>query len=183
MQRKPVFMSDKRYDSISDKIYASYPNACILFIDEVINEHLECAYKTRKDLIIKKRGSDNVKEIEYFHGTHANLIDKIANEGFDPTKNRVSAFGHGTYFAKTAAYSFNYMKSKDKNEISYMFLADVLLGKIKTVDNSQDYDNTASSSAYLYTFGSTTPDPDIVVTPYADGAYPRYIIAFHKNAK
>jgi len=181
MQRKPVFMSDKRYDSISDKIYASYPNACILFIDEVINDHLESAYNIRKDLIIEKRGITNVKEIQYFHGTHANLIDKIANEGFDPTKNRVSAYGHGTYFAKTASYSFNYMKSKDKNEISYMFLADVLLGKIKTVDNSQDYDNT--TSACSYTFGCTTPDPDIVVTPYPDGAYPRYIIAFHKNAK
>jgi hypothetical protein len=43
-----------------------------------------------------------------------------------------------------------------------MFLADVLVGK-KGVDNHHG--------------------TDILTTVYADGSFPRYIIAFHKEAK
>jgi hypothetical protein len=40
-------MSDKRYDQISELIYKSYPNACILYIDEVFNHDLLNAYNSR----------------------------------------------------------------------------------------------------------------------------------------
>jgi hypothetical protein len=38
------------------------------------------------------------------------------------TLEEVAVF-HGTYFAKNASYSFNYMKSQDTKGISYMFFS------------------------------------------------------------
>lgn len=171
MARTPIYMSDARYDQISAKIRISYPNACILFIDQVDNYDLSENYNNRKKDIEEKRGF--VEEMQLFHGTRANLIDKIAAEGFDPSKSVVAAFGPGTYFATTAAYSFNYMKTTDKTGVSYMFLADVLVGKKIRNGADLDFDNYVDNPL----------NPSIIVTPYNDGAYPKYVIAFHKNAK
>lgn len=170
MSRTPIYMTDSRFDEISAKIRISYPNACILFIDEINNYNLYEAYNNRKKEIETKRGE--VTEMQLFHGTHAHLIDKIAYEGFDPSKSVNNAFGKGTYFATTAAYSFNFMKSADKTGFSYMFLADVLIGKTKLYSQPGEFDN------YVNNLNA----PSIIVSPYKDGCFPRYVIAFHKNA-
>jgi len=164
---KNVPMSDKRYDQIYERIQESYPNACVLYIDEVINEPLLCAYKTRKEQL-------KAEEKQLFHGTSDNLIDVIAEMGFDPTKNKTAVYGYGVYVAKNARYSFTYMKSE--SEVSYMFLADVLVGRLTTGkrrSETYNWDNNVDNIT----------NPSIYTTPYPDGAYPRYIIAFHKNAK
>jgi Poly(ADP-ribose) polymerase catalytic domain len=171
MQRIPIFMDDKAYQTISDRVRESYPNSCILFIDKVENPNLQIAYENRKRLIELERGK--VEEMQLFHGTHANLIDKIAYEGFDPEKSVVAAYGPGTYFATNAGYSFSYMKSMDKSGISYMFYADVLIGKKGFKSDTTRCDNYVDS----------LKTPTIIVSPYGDGAFPRYVIAFHKNAK
>jgi hypothetical protein len=160
MQRIPIFLENKQFDNIANKIYETYPKACILFIDLIDNPQLKKVYNDYKEKLIEKRGS--VKELDLFHGTHANLIDIIAEEGFDPAKNVVSAYGKGSYFSSTAAYSFNYMKSSDKEGISYMFLAKVLQGKI-----GEDISIAGN----------------IHVMPVWEGAYPEYVIAFYKNAQ
>jgi hypothetical protein len=54
------------------------------------------------------------------------------------------------------------MTSRKPNEPTFMFLADVLVGKIG-VDNHKG--------------------PNILTTTHADGSFPRYVIAFHKNAR
>jgi len=164
---KSVSMSDKRYDQIYERIQESYPNACVLYIEEVINEPLIAAYNTRKEQL-------KAEEKQLFHGTSDNLINTIAEMGFDPTKNKTAVYGYGVYFAKNAKYSFDYMRSA--NEVSYMFLADVLVGRLTTGKRRNEmynWDNNVDN----------TTNPSIYTTPYPDGAYPRYIIAFHKNAK
>lgn len=168
----PIFMSDKRFDKISEKVYQSYPNACILYIQEVMNESLQSAYNERKESIRLARGY--VEELQLFHGTRDTIIPLITVDGFDPTKNVTAAYGYGTYFAVHAATSCSYMKSK--NPVTYMFLADVLIGKLaqkQPKSNEYSWDNNVDS----------LNKPIIYTSPYKDGAYPRYIIAFHKNAK
>ena len=155
MTTKPVWTSDKRYSQIENRIQQSYPNACILYIDEVINDSLYQRFLTRKDLI-------KATEVQMFHGTHEKNIPLIAKNGFDPKLNVRSSYGAGVYFAENAIYSKNYMTSKDPNEPTFMFLASVLVGKIG-IDNNKG--------------------PNMLTTLHPDGAYPRYIIAFHKNAK
>ena len=174
MNRVPIYMSDPLYDKISDKIRASYPNSCILFIDEIINPVLEAQYQEFKATL----GSEPNEKL-LFHGTHARLIDTIAAEGFDPTKNVTSAYGRGNYFATTAVYSSNYMKSADSKGISYMFLAKVALGKTiqsTTITNATKVIQIADS------YTNCESKPTIYVSPHRYAAYPKYIIAFHKNA-
>ena len=166
-------MSDKRFDYIYSLILKSYPNACILYIDEVVNETLLNSYNELRTSLEKVT---TIQEKQLFHGTMDSLIDVIAGEGFDPTKNKTSIYGYGTYFAVNAGYSYNYMKGT--TEITYMFLADVLVGRLTTgkrisVDGNYTWDNNVDNIHF----------PTIYTTPYHYGAYPRYIIAFHKNAK
>jgi len=168
-----VEMSEPAYEIVSKRIRESYPNSCICWIEENTNADLLVAYENRKQQI-STRG--NINEVQFFHGTKEDIISKIAMEGFDPAFNRVSAYGKGTYFAKNASYSLNYMKP-NKEDISFMFLCDVLLGNSCKGSLNLTIDVTTHDSAV-----DNTANPTIAVTPYADGAYPRYIIAFHKGA-
>lgn len=167
-----VEMSEPDYDMISKRIRASYPDSCISWIEEITNHSVRTAYDTRKALIFSGSNSEQL----LFHGTSEEAVNNIAAGGFDPAYNKASAYGKGTYFAKNASYSFNYMKS-EKNGISFMFLCEVLVGKSclgssNIPINTSLYDSSVDNLA----------NPTIFVTPYADGAYPKYIIAFHKNA-
>jgi hypothetical protein len=97
-----------------------------------------------------------------FHGTNEKNITPIITNGFDPKLNVRAVYGPGVYFAKNADYSRAYMFSEKKGEPTYMFLADVLIGTIG-VDNHQG--------------------PNMITTVYDDGAFPRYLVAFHKEAR
>ena len=147
-------MTDARYTEIETRIRESYPNACILYIDEVINPELEARYQARK-LILKE-------EVRGFHGTKESTVPQIIVNGFDPSYNVRSVYGPGVYFANEAQYSSVYMFASRPGEPTFMFLADVLMGT-KGVDNHIG--------------------PDIFTTVHADGAFPRYMIAFHKEAR
>ena len=168
-------MSESEYDQISNRIRASYPNSCICWIEEVMNPSLRKAYEARRALLFSGGAGPNSEQL-LFHGTSEEAVNNIASGGFDPTYNKASAYGKGTYFAKNASYSFNYMKS-EKNGISFMLLCDVLVGN-SCLGSSDMRINTS-----LYDSSVDNPaNPTIFVTPYAVGAYPKYIIAFHKNA-
>ena len=172
--RETLFMSDKKYDEISNRVYESYPNACILFIDNVVNEDLLQEYEAKKTEIMEQRGS--VEELLLFHGTKHSLINVIALNGFDPSKNVTSAYGKGTYFARDARYSSDYMKTADGDGISYMFLCKVLVGT--KVLHSQKHD-----ALDYYNYVDNVHNTAIYVTPEPHTAYPNYIIALYKNAK
>jgi hypothetical protein len=174
---EPVLLSNPIFDEVEAAIKQTYPNACILWVDEVINPELRKAYEDQRESLRNQRGSAAIKELGLYHGTSEEAVYSIANAGFDPSKNITSAFGKGTYFAVAAAYSKNYAKPKRHDEVSFMMMCDVLVGKCcKGSSNSHIktalYDNSVDNA--------TTPS--IYVTPYKYGAYPKYIIAFHRNA-
>jgi len=176
MARNPISMSDTAFDSIYSKIEKSYPNACILFIDEIKNEELEEVYNKHKSTIIKEhteKCSKNLIVNPNEVGTHSANIDYIVNDGFDPSKNKVSAYGIGSYFATTADYSFNYMKSADKCGISYMFVVNIFIGKMKYNKSLDEGD------AYV----DNINNPSIFCMPLKEQALPKYLVAFHKNAR
>jgi hypothetical protein len=156
MSRSPVWLSDSRYSKIESLIYASYPNACILYIDEIVNPRLDQRYHARREQI------PGVKEVQGFHGTKETSVSNIISNGFDPMYAVRQAYGPGVYFANKAQYSSGYMVASKHGEPTFMFLADVLIGQ-NGVDNH---------------FG-----PDIFTTVHADGSFPRYLIAFHKEAR
>jgi hypothetical protein len=169
-----VEMSNPQYEYISKRVRESFPESCICWIEENINDRLLIAYEERKFEAAKKGA---INEVQFFHGTSENVINSIAAGGFDPSYNKASAYGKGTYFAKNASYSFSYMKP-NKVGISFMFLCNVIMGRSCIGSGNLIIDTNKFDSAV-----DCIKNPSIVVTPYADAAYPRYIIAFHKNAK
>jgi poly [ADP-ribose] polymerase 7/11/12/13 len=173
--RKNIMMSDKKYERIEQAIQKSYPNSCILWIEEIKNLELEVGYAKQKVEIISKRGS--CEELELFHGTREQNINIIINEGFDPSLNKTSAYGKGTYFAKNALYSRDYSPPSNE-EISYMFLCSVLVGE-KNIYGCNKYIDTK----YHDNSVDNKHSPTIYVTPYRYGAVPRFVVAFYRNAK
>lgn len=171
---KPVMLSNPIFDEVAKAIRITYPNACILWVDEVVNPELRKAYEEQKESIRSQRG--DCKELRLYHGTSEEAVHSIVNTGFDPLKNTTSAYGKGTYFAVAAAYSKDYAKPK-RDEISFMMMCDVLVGKYcqgnaNAHTNTKLYDNSVDN----------LKTPSIYVTPYKYGSFPRYVIAFHRNA-
>lgn len=177
MELRGVSLSSKVYDDISNSVQKSYPNACVLYVDEIINDALHAKYTARKTSVEEARGVDNVKELSLFHGTKAYYINSIAQDGFLTQHNKVSAYGKGTYFSTTAMYSRNYT-DKDDMDVSYMFVCDVIVGNCTVINGPGTIDTALYDNST-----NMKHKPTIYVTPYDDGAYPKYLVAFHKNAK
>ena len=173
--RKYLSVSSKEYDEITNAVRKSYPNACVVWIEEVTNDELEYHYELKKQEIIKARGACEEKML--FHGTTESSIENILQTGFDPSYNKRSACGMGSYFATTAIYSKEYAPPS-RDEVSFMFMASVLIGKIGV----HGYNQVIHTDIHDNSVNSIT-NPSIYVTPYRFGAVPRRIVAFYRNAK
>jgi hypothetical protein len=169
-------MSDKRYDKIEEGIRKSYPNSCILWVEEIVNPNLEEKYQAQKAEIETKRGRP-CTELELYHGTREEYANSIIRDGFDPLANTRSAYGKGSYFAKNASYSRDYAPPAS-DEVSFMLICSVLVGEFTVYGGNQDI-NTALHDNSV----DSVKSPSIYVTPYSGGAIPRFIVAFHRNAR
>lgn len=169
MSLSPVYMADPRFEIVSKYITADFPNACILYIDEVQNPALLTAFENK---VVERDATEKT----LFHGTKATSVNKIALCGFDPTKNRISAFGVGTYFATRASMSLQYT-DVDRDGVSYVFVCRVLVGKTALGRSN------AAIPEGIDNYVNSATTPTIYVSPYADGAYPQYLVAFHKSAQ
>jgi hypothetical protein len=174
MQIEYLSLGDSVYEDIEKRVMRSYPNACICYIEKVVHPSLEEAFIRRYAEIEGRTGKVEIKQL--FHGSTEEGVYNIANIGFQKKYNTTSAFGKGSYFAKNAKYSFKYMRTGSKG-VSFMILADVLVGK--TMKGTKNL----NAPPGIDTMVDYEKNPSIYVTPHDDGAYPRYIIAFHKNAK
>jgi len=168
MSTTSLDMSDKRFDYISNRIADSYPDSCILWIDEVTNDDLFVRYTLKKNEM-ENLYPNEMEELQLFHGTNEDNIPLIVEEGFKSHLNKRSAYGKGNYFAKNANYSKSYMTSE--NKITFMFLCDVLVGRKITPGTK-----TVLEPCQCFVSSDT-----IYVIPEDDAVYPRYVIAFHKN--
>jgi hypothetical protein len=170
-------MSDKRFEEISQHVRQSYPNSCILWVDEIDNAFLRDSYEVRKEAMIAERGADVVKELTLFHGTSERAALQIAKGGFDVSYSKIAVYGSGTYFASAASMSMYYTKD-NKEKICFMLMNKVLLG------TTAQYGSSAPINTKIHDNSVNTPvNPTIIVSPYNDGALPQYMIAFYRNAK
>lgn len=163
----PVSTSSNVFDEICNRVYESFKNSCICSVDEVKNVDLLEKYN-------KYINENECNIISSFHGTSYYNTSGIIVNGFKSEKNVTSAFGVGTYTAKNAKYSFNYMKDTDSMGLSYMFLCDVAIIKMGIVsDPTKKLNDTLVNSL---------ENPTIYVTRNDEAIYPRYLVAFYKNA-
>lgn len=145
-------VSNSEKDLIYQRIKESYPTSTICWIEKINNQMLEQRYTNHK-----KTSRANT-ELQLFHGTNEENIAPIMENGFDPTKNKRSAYGKGTYFARNAMISMGYVSGRD--DILFMFLCDVLI----------DAETIIEESVGIY------------VSPNKSASIPRYVITFHKTA-
>lgn len=170
-----IFCSSPIFEQIYKDISKSYPNCCLLYIEQIHNVNLVKAYENRKEKIKKERGF--VNEMRLFHGTTEDAKCEIIKNGFDPKKNKNSAYGKGTYFHKEAMYSKDYCKPNNSiMTLSFMFICNVLIGKSKIGSRDEQIDTNIYDNL-------TNKDGSIIVTPYNDGAVPVYCAVFYKDAK
>lgn len=172
-----VSLSDPIYAEIEASIRKTYPYSCVLYVDRVVNTSLEEKFKSRMENLKQKRGDNKVQVLRLFHGTKGVNINSIGENGFMVKANTRSAYGIGTYFSTAAGYSKDYTDT-DIDDVSYMFVCDVLVGECMVGSghlplDCEKYDN----------FVNHASNPTIYVSPYDDGCMPRYLVAFHKNAK
>ena len=175
MTTQYVELSDPIYDEITKRVRLTYPQACIVYLEKIHNTYLETSFNARKAALEAKAP---VKVLQLFHGTTEKAVDSIVRSGFDPAYNTTSAYGIGTYFSPNASVSKDYGRSK-KEELNYMIISDVLIGKIGRAPASTEIDKKVMDiSANDADINKAT----IICTPYADGALPHYIVAFYRYA-
>lgn len=170
-----VLLSNKDYTDIETSILQSYPKGCILYIDRVINDNLDEKFQSCLKSLQEKRGEQKIFIKRLFHGTRTDNINSIADNGFKVTANIRSAYGIGTYFSTNASYSRDYT-DMDKDDISYMFVCDVLIGNQDIILGSKKIPENLDNSV------NDRKTPTIYVTPYDNGCIPRFLVAFYKNA-
>lgn len=174
MTLKHISMSCKEYDRISDLVKRSYPKACILWIEENYNNVLTDKYNATKEEIQKKFGT--VHEVECFHGTDFHSMNSIIKDGFNASYNKRSAYGKGNYFAVASSYSKEYAIPAHDG-ISNMFICNIVYGsKVQGSLNIGLNPNIADCAV------DNLKNPSIYVIPNNNAIYPKYVVAFYKNA-
>ena len=149
--------------------HPSYP----LIIERVYNPKLEAAYERRVAAIQKQRGLAIVPQrFPMLHGTTEPALNSIMREGFNPSYNHRSAFGKGTYFAADYSTSSGYSHD-DSYGYKIMFVCKVIEGVTKLGKANEVPDTHVMDS---FTNGST-----ILVSPYADGAVPIYVVRWYHH--
>jgi len=172
---KPVSMQHPMFDKLCMQIYESYPNACVLFINEINNPMLTDMYYQYATKL-----GDSAEEGHGWHGTKADIVPKIVMEGFDPAKNKVAAYGLGTYIARDANYSRAYT-NHDQHEISYMFYTKFAYAT--KIQSSNCYNRPIPGADSGCIGVDNVKNPIIYAIPQKEAVIPEFIVAFHKFAQ
>jgi hypothetical protein len=176
IQRTQIALSDPQFSRVEEGIRESYPNACVLWIEQIENPALERLYQQQK-LEIETKRKQSCSELLLYHGTTESAVGTIIHHGFNPERNVRSVYGKGSYFAKNASYSRDYAPPRS-DKISFMLLCSVLVGNVAVYGNSYIIDTTLHDNSVDH-----LDRPSIYVTPYTYGAIPRYVIAFYRDAR
>jgi hypothetical protein len=124
MSLEAIRLADPEFDRIAEMVSRSYENSCIVQIDRVICINLD--YEERKQ-------GQEIQEM--FHGTKADSVASILNEGLLKDYNKISALGIGTYFSLNIRTSLSYTNKSKKQNLSYVFLCDVISSDTKGDSN------------------------------------------------
>ena len=173
--RKTLKLSDPKFSELTQVILQSYPNACVLWIESVASYDVEARFRERVRTLTEQMKEPTIKQL--YHGTRHTSIQSICDNGWLISYNKRAAFGTGSYFATQASYSIAFTDVVAKSHVddagvSYMFVADVVVGTV-------GLRHTDASD----TFVDSLARPTMYVARHNDDAVPRYVIAFDKAAR
>jgi len=164
---------NKEYDTVTNAFRESMgsENICVSAIYKIDNPMLSHDFNERIASITAARNS-NPEVVNVFHGTTLKAAASIVNTGFDPAYSTTAVYGKGTYASPSARMAVGYCKDvKKDSDFSMVFRCRFLKGKHGMTGSSQMIDTNAMDYC-----GSG----DILVTPYADGIIPDYLICYYQ---
>jgi hypothetical protein len=140
------------------------------------------AEKSANDEMIHRQALERFERRWLWHGTNAEVMNKIMQQGFNRSfcgKN-ATAYGKGVYFARDAAYSaYPTYSVPDKEQNKYMMACRVVVGEYclgKMDALTPDIRDATTQSLYDTTVGCLRDDtmvkPSIYVTYHDAQAYP-----------
>jgi len=146
----------------------------ITSIERVQNIKLHAEYQLYRSQLLKELGQDRMNERKLFHGTSANAVAGICEDGFDwrVCGKNGTLYGEGAYFAVNSNYSTNYSSRNSSGERK-MFLATVLTGIHVQGSNELKKPPKGFHSAV-----DNKSSPSIFVVFSSKQAYPEYLIGF-----
>ncbi|UJR07046.1 hypothetical protein I4U23_011334 [Adineta vaga] len=153
------------YNEIKHKM-SSIQGLNILSIEEIRNPSLEETYEGMKKMIKKECLNLNPNEQKLFHGTKAEGIYGIAENGFDDRYYTVGMYGRGAYFADNPLKSHDFTNpDSTKRNTRVMFYSKVLIGKpyILTAGNN---DLKAAPKDFHSVVGKHSPRTEYIVYRY-----------------
>ncbi|BCU09349.1 mono [ADP-ribose] polymerase PARP16 isoform X1 [Sicyoidochytrium minutum DNA virus] len=130
-----------------DRVAANMPNCCVVRIWRVVKQWPEYEEKLRS--------LDEGHITTLYHGTRAENVSSIVEEGLRAKHNQRSAFGRGTYFSSEINLSL-YSYTDIAKGLSYVFVCDVI----------KEFAKRGSGSIFV------CAEDDVFA--------PRYVVAFHK---
>lgn len=156
-------------------------------IEYCVNRKYWKRYSVMRDDLAdtNKKFGMSANEAYLFHGTRAEVVDQVIQNGFDKLycHGGVNAHGHGVYFATDADLSASRTYAPpDAHGNSYMFLSRVLVGRWAIGDNS---DHTQKKDRNGHIIDSLADKdmskiPSKIVVMRDNYAYPEFLITFKR---
>ncbi|KAM4712359.1 protein mono-ADP-ribosyltransferase TIPARP-like [Anableps anableps] len=120
-------------------------------------------------------------ERHLFHGTNKEASESICLNSFDPRVAGLNGHSHGfgTYFATNAFISHGYTNVEELEEVGYMFLAKVLVGKVCL--GKHHYRRPPNTKTNLYdACVDNKQNPQMFIVFDSCQCYPYYLIKYKK---
>jgi len=159
--------------------------AQIVKVERIQNLSLWQSFAVKRQTITSRDGSaaSAAERIWLFHGTKADVVSKIVQQGFNRSfcGRNATMYGKGVYFARDARLSSSRSYSEpDASGVQRMFLCRVIVGEYcKGIKDALSPEARDSSGLHLYdSTVDSVQDPSIFVTYHDAQAYPDYLVYF-----
>ena len=158
-------------------------NVTIVSVDRIQNMAMFQSYAVkRQGMLTRDKGTAmaNPEKIWLFHGTSAETVPKIIQQGFNRgfAGKNATVYGKGVYFAKNSSYSASTTYSPPSNGVQQMFLCRVLTGHTCKGVRDQLVPDVRDSARNILYDCTTNSDSTIFVTYHDSQQYPDYLIRF-----
>ncbi|CAK8697157.1 unnamed protein product [Clavelina lepadiformis] len=179
-----VPQNSKEHQNVLSQFSSGGLNISQAFVQRVQNPTLYkqfIAQKGKVEARMKAAGITNIPVTQQlFHGTSADVCQKVYKDGFDRSyagKN-ATMYGRGVYFAKTAQYSNGYA-TPDANGQRRMFLAEVVTGEYCKGNQSVITPPMKPNQTDLYDSVVDNPSSPSIFVVFKDASvYPLYVLTY-----
>ncbi|KAJ3591548.1 hypothetical protein NHX12_006681 [Muraenolepis orangiensis] len=165
----------------SDQIHPTYT---VVKIQRIQNQEQWQKYAVKKQMLDKKYPKTK-NEINLYHGSTAEICQKVNSYGFNRSfcGRNATLYGNGTYFCKNSCYSCDdQFSNPDAQGVKYMYQARVLVGKpclgIRDMIEPTPLDPSNPHGGLHDSAVNNLQSPFIYVVFSDAAAYPEYLISF-----